>query len=150
MRTLKYPKPAPRPKGIGRRVLASLTVTHRQLVQKADILWRRLIYAKEPTGVCPVCRKRPWTDAMHGFAKGRYPSLRFEEDNGIPGCRTCHRIIDCDHHAKLELWRRYIGPERYEALRLRAQGQGKLDMRLVLMDLEARVAALPPQPARRA
>jgi hypothetical protein len=105
-------------------------------VKYANSLWRDLIRAKEPSGICPVCRKRPWHDAMHGFAKGPYPALRFELDNGAPGCRACHRRVDSDHHAKVEFWTRYIGAERYERLRLRAMSRAKTDLTLTIMSLE--------------
>ena len=146
MRTLKFPKPKPRPRRSGwsaRGALALLGRGRRALVRKADGLWRLLIRAKEPSGVCPVCRRRRWSDAMHCFNKGPYPGLRFEVDNGAPGCRPCHRRIDSDHLAKEEFFRRYIGNERYERLRLMAQAHTKTDLQLVILHLEGRLKAAP-------
>lgn len=132
-RTLKYPKPKRTPV-----IRQARRTERRRLELRADGLWRRLVRAKEPSGVCPVCLKRAWSDAMHGFAKGMYPRVRWEPDNGAPGCRPCHRRIDSDHNAKLEFWLRYIGPERYERLRLLAMSRpgSKLDLRLIVLSLE--------------
>lgn len=108
-------------------------------IRKADELWRVLIRAKEPSGVCPRCSKRLWTDCMHIFAKGPYPALRHEPANGIVGCRPCHRRIDSDHQAKLDLAVSYLGAERYGQLALMAVARCKTDLDLVLMDLTERV-----------
>jgi len=114
---------------------------HRAKVHYANDLWREIIYAKELEGVCPRCRKRSWHDAAHGFVKGRHFHLRFDLDNGIPLCRSCHGIVDSDHQAKVELWIRYYGVERYDALLLRSQSRSKIDMTLVILHLEATTAS---------
>lgn len=135
----RYPPRRKTPMRWGRRLARGRAMgrpTHRGMVKTANNLWRRLIYAKEPTGVCPRCRQRKWVEAAHGFTKGAYPALRFELDNGIPLCRTCHRRVDSDHHAKVELWVAYIGEERYERLRLMAQARSKTDVALVIVFLQ--------------
>lgn len=108
---------------------------HRKLVEAADRLWRFLIYMKEPEGVCPRCGARWWHDAAHGWAKGPYPGLRFEIDNGLPLCRACHTRVDSDHQAKEELWRRSIGHEAYDRLALRSQAHCKTDVQLTIIYL---------------
>jgi hypothetical protein len=118
----------------------SLHVSYRDLVKKANDLWRHLIYRKEPSKLCPMCRKRRWHDAAHCFAKGPHPGMRFELDNGAPLCRVCHRRVDSDHHAKEEFFMRYIGTARYERLKLMAQGRPKMDVRLVILYLESETA----------
>ncbi|HEX6038886.1 hypothetical protein [Longimicrobium sp.] len=110
--------------------------THRERVKYANDLWRRLIYAKEPSGICPRCRARKWHDAAHCFAKGPYPALRFELENGAPLCRPCHTRVDSDHHAKVEFFTRYIGAVEYERLRLRALSRAKSDLALTILYLE--------------
>jgi hypothetical protein len=146
VRTLKYPKPpkrGPKPPTPLRRRLrprsAGVSTTHQQRVRACNKLWRLLIYAKAPSGVCPRCLKRAWSDAAHCFTKGRYPHIRFEIDNGAPLCRVCHRIIDSDHLAKREFFERFLGPAIYAALELRAQSRGKADLMLVEIYLRSRV-----------
>lgn len=115
--------------------------THAQKVRKANELWRHLIYAKEPSGICPRCLKRPWHDAAHIFGKGAHPRARFELMNGAPLCRPCHRRVDSDHEAKLEFALRYLGRERYEALRLMVIARGTCDMDLTILFLRQKLEA---------
>jgi hypothetical protein len=108
-------------------------------------LWTRLVYAKEPSGICPRCLARKWHDAAHCFAKGPYRSLCLEPDNGAPLCRPCHRRVDCDHHAKEQFFTAYMGPDKYERLRLLAMTRSKMDLGLSILALEADVASLPKE-----
>lgn len=120
-----------------RRKRVSGDLTHREKVIIANDLWRHLIYKKEPTGICPRCFKRKWVEAAHVFNKGAHPGMRFELDNGIPLCRTCHRRIDTDHKAKELFSKFYLGEERYARLDLMSQGRGKTDVSMVILYLTA-------------
>jgi hypothetical protein len=51
--------------------------------------------------------------------------------------------VDCDHHAKEQFFTAYMGPDRYERLRLLALTRSKMDLGLTLLLLEADVASLP-------
>lgn len=146
---LRYPKPArrgpaprkriargKRPRGLSPAKYGS----HREKVKYANDLWRRLIYAKEPSGVCPRCLTRPWHDAAHCWTKGGYPALRFDLGNGAPLCRACHRRVDSDHEAKEQFFRRYLGVE-YDRLRLRALARSRTDVGLTIVMLEAETKA---------
>lgn len=142
---LRFPKPQRSPKKPWRTIKHTARIrsahssrlgSHRERVKYADDLWRRFIRTKEPSGVCPVCRRRRWMDAMHCFPKGRYPSLRHDPDNGAPGCRPCHRILDCDHLAKEQFFRRYMGDVKYGLLMFRAMGRSKADVGLSILLLE--------------
>lgn len=115
--------------------------TWRKQAKRGHEMWRLLIYAKEPSGICPMCLKRQWTDAAHIFPKGRYPNVRLDQDNGIPLCRACHRMFDTDHELHRTFALRYLGGNGYERLRLRAIGRGKTDMRLALMLLKQEIEA---------
>jgi hypothetical protein len=150
---VRFPKPEKRGRKPRQRIargsrprfrLAIRFGTHREKVKFADNIWREIIRAKERAGICPCCLKRRWAHCAHGWPKGYYPWMRFEVDNGIPLCWPCHRRVDADAHAKEELWRRYIGTERYERLKLMAQVHSKLDMDLVIMSLEAERGNLRP------
>ena len=141
MRTLKYPKPQPRGRKprtrISRRGKIKTRSTVRRSKEKyAHSLWVEFVRSKEPSGYCPRCRKRKWSDCAHGWAKGRYPHLRFDPMNGIPLCRVCHRIVDSDHEAKYQLWWRYIGPMEYTRLQLLAISRAKVDLDLAILLLE--------------
>jgi hypothetical protein len=154
--TLPFPKPIPAPpkprkypkrgkpparRTRPRNMTPAKYGNHREKVKFANDLWRHLIYRKEPSKVCPRCRKRPWVEAAHCWTKGGHPALRFELTNGAPLCRACHRLIDSDHHAKEEFFRPYMGHAEYERMHLRASARGlKLDMAVVILFLEAETA----------
>lgn len=118
--------------------------TWRKQAKRGHEKWRRVIYCKEPSGICPMCHARRWTDAAHIFPKGPYAHVRLDPDNGVPLCRTCHGHFDTDHELKVAFALRYLGAEKYEALRLRSIGRGKTDMRLALMLLDAELVRLRP------
>ena len=144
MRTRRYPIQRSAPPARRRRPRSRLpgrSGDHREQVKYAAGLWAKLIKADVPSGICPMCKARRWSDAAHCFAKGPYPALRFELDNGAPLCRVCHRRIDSDHHAKVEFFTRYIGAEAYGRLRLMAMARSKVDVGLTILFLEARLAA---------
>lgn len=109
---------------------------HRQRVKALNELWRRIIYTYEPSGVCPMCHKRPHGQAAHIFAKGSAPAARFELDGGIPLCVPCHRRFDSDHELHQDFAVRYIGRTRYQRLYLRAYGRGKADHSAIRLELE--------------
>jgi hypothetical protein len=109
--------------------------SYRMKVKQANDLWRHLIYRKALDGKCAVCGAQKGLQAMHLFPKGRYPHLRFDLDNGAPGCAGCHRGLTNDHEQHRDFCRRYLGESRYEALRLRSISRAKNDIDLVLIYL---------------
>ena len=109
---------------------------YRRKVKIANDLWRHLIYRKSPDGSCANCGTKKGLQAMHLFPKGRYPHLRFELDNGAPGCPGCHRRMTNDHELHRQFCIRYLGLEGYERLRLRSLSKAKLDMDLVILSLQ--------------
>jgi 5-methylcytosine-specific restriction endonuclease McrA len=109
---------------------------YREKVKEANELWRHLIYTKTVDGRCAVCGTSKGLQAMHLFPKGRYPHVRFDLDNGAPGCPGCHRRLTNDHEAHRNFCIRYLGSERYEALRMRSISRAKMDIDLVLLYLK--------------
>lgn len=145
MRTLRYPKPArrgpkqPRPIRRGTLPRARVPAKHgdyRARFKYAQGLWAKLIKAKEPSGICPMCFKRRWYDSAHCWIKGRYRALALDPDNGAPLCRVCHRIVDSDHQLKESFFMTYMGPSTYERLRLQAIARSKVDLDLMILLLE--------------
>ena len=118
--------------------------TWRKQAKRGHDLWRVIVYCKEPSGICPMCRKRQWTDAAHIFPKGRYPHIRLGPENGVPLCRGCHGVFDSDHEMHRTFAMQYLGSDKYEALRLRAISRGKTDMSLALMFLQLELERLRP------
>jgi len=127
------PPRARRPKKFG---------THRERVKYLNEIWRRLIYLKSPNGRCLICKTGKGNQAAHIFAKGPYPHMRFDLDNGVPLCVPCHRRFDGDNAWGYE-WRQTLlgDPDTYERMKLRSVGRGKTDLQLVRLHLEAAAKA---------
>jgi len=109
---------------------------YRQKVKVANDLWRHLIYKKAKDGKCAVCGMARGLQAMHLFPKGKYPHMRFELDNGAPGCPGCHNRLTNDHEAHRNFCIRYLGRDGYERLRLMSLSRAKVDVDLVILYLK--------------
>lgn len=110
--------------------------SYRQKVKVANDLWRHLIYKKAKDGKCARCGHAVGLQAMHVFPKGRYPHMRFDLDNGIPGCSGCHRLLTNDHEAHKNLAISYLGEPVYERLRLLSISRAKADIDLTIIYLK--------------
>jgi hypothetical protein len=121
---------------------------YREDVKAANDVWRRLIYTyAKPPGACAVNGCMRGLQAMHLFPKKPYPHLRFDPENGAPGCPGCHTRLTNDHEAHRAFCIRYLGPERYEALRLRSLCKSKVDVVAAHIALTAMLkAAEGPEP----
>lgn len=117
---------------------------YRGQVKEANDLWRRFIYMKAKRyargphgamGECAVCDHFGYLQAMHLFPKGKYPHMRFDRDNGAPGCAACHMRLTNDHEQHRAFCIRYLGAELYERLRLRSRSRAKTDVTLAIIDL---------------
>lgn len=105
-----------------------------QKVKIANDLWRHLIYRKAKDNMCPHCGKQG-LQAMHIFPKKRYPHIRFELDNGLPGCAGLHRQLTNDHERHRDYCIGQLGAEAYERLRLRSISRAKMDIDLTILYL---------------
>lgn len=122
---------------------------YRQKVKIANDLWRHLIYKKAKDGACANCGQANGLQAMHLFPKKRYPHMRFELDNGAPGCAGCHRKMTNDHEYHRQFCIRYLGEDVYERLRLQSLSKGKIDVDLVILYLQRKTNESTPVHARR-
>ena len=109
---------------------------YRRKVKEANELWRHLIYKKAKDGECAECGTRKGLQAMHLFPKGKYPHIRFDLDNGAPGCPGCHIRMTNDHELHRNFCIRFMGADRYEALRLKSISTEKMDIDAVIVYLK--------------
>lgn len=64
----------------------------KKLRSKADQLWFSALKKKE----CEVCRGKLRLQVHHFFPKSQFGHLRYDEDNGVTLCGSCHFA----HHSK--------------------------------------------------
>jgi hypothetical protein len=117
---------------------------YREKVKVADELWRRWVYAKAPDGACAVCHRVRGLQAMHIFSRGAHPALRHDPDNGAPGCQGCHNRLGRAHEEHRDFCIRFLGPERYERLRLRSISRAKGNVDLSIIELTQLLSQVPP------
>ena len=82
----------------------------KRLRNKADKLW----YEKCKKGKCEVCGNTA-TQVHHYFYKSSYGHMRYDEDNGVSLCTSCHFLL---HHQD---------PHRIEDKIIAVRGQKWLD-----------------------
>lgn len=109
---------------------------YRQKVKVANDLWRHLIYKKAKDGACARCGHKVGLQAMHVFPKGRYPHMRFDLDNGIPGCAGCHRLLTNSHEEHRAFATGYLGADVYQRLFLLSISRAKNDIDLSILYLQ--------------
>lgn len=71
-------------------------------------------------GVCEYCGRmgRVETSHFHGRRKG---STRYDEDNVVALCHSCHMYLQEHPNIHSEWFEKRLGSERYELLNIRAQ-----------------------------
>ena len=91
----------------------------KKLRQEADRLWG-LACQKKWKDRCSICNGL-LNCVHHYFPKGLYGHLRYDLDNGVPICASCHFKIHSRHDTDIIMKVRDIRGERwYEELRTRA------------------------------
>lgn len=86
--------------------------------QSLKELFSRVIRKRDPVCVIQGCVGRPLSshDACHLLPKGAYPSMEFDTENAVGGCRSCHSWYTNHPTAWLAWSIRFLGPVRYDAL----------------------------------
>ncbi len=104
-----------------------------KLAEQAEVLWSLIIRKRAgrqcevpAVGMLPRCPSTG-TDAAHFLAKGRYPHVRYDLDNGVCLCRSHHNAF---HDATLD------GPSPMRTLMIQLRGRPAWD-RLAKLCLES-------------
>lgn len=91
-------------------------------IDKIDSLFSRVIRLRAK-GQCQRCKKFKdfsLLQAAHCWGR-RKQSVRYDLDNALGLCFTCHHLIDSeDPDAKRDLFVKYLGEEGYKKLNQRA------------------------------
>ena len=93
-------------------------------VRKADIEWAKAVKERDHF-TCQRCGSRPLNGrglhAAHIMSR-RYKNTRHDLENGCTLDFGCHSFLHANPHEAIEFFTRFLGgPDKYEALRLRAQ-----------------------------
>ncbi len=70
-------------------------------------------------GGCEVCQagKESWKNLQCCHFNGRgMKSVRWDEDNAIGACFSCHQRLDSFPMEKVEWWRKHLGQEAFDML----------------------------------
>ena len=91
-------------------------------VRKADIEWAKAVKERDHY-TCQRCGARHQGQGMHAghIVSRRYRNTRHDLENGVTCCFGCHMFLHQHPEEALEFFKKHIGAEKYEALRLRAQ-----------------------------
>lgn len=114
--------------------------SRKMLKNKADKLWSLAIRAR---GACEKCGRTPPEVTLQGahIVPRRYLKVRFDLDNGLCLCASCHGYFT---HFPIEFdlfVNEHVGETKYRELRERAIGTaGKVDYEAVIEELK-KVAA---------
>ena len=74
---------------------------------------------------------------MHLFPKGRYRHLKYDPDNGAPGCPGCHIRLTNDHERHRNFCIQFLGGlEQYDKLRMKSLSKEKVDIDSAIERLE--------------
>jgi len=116
---------------------------------------RELVLARDSTGCpvgmgrCQVCRKvlpHKELEASHHVGR-RKRSVRWEADNISCKCHECHRRLDLNPLEHAEWVRKWLGQERYEKLKAKANqlqkltGKGKWELLKELREKKRHICA---------
>jgi len=85
--------------------------------------WRFTVIARG-RGRCQQCGQEEKLDACHLIPKKKRPDLRFDPDNGIALCRSCH--MSYDHQFGHRVSGRPVGYQMPDSFRERMREVGKL------------------------
>jgi hypothetical protein len=91
-------------------------------VKKADIEWAKAVKERDHY-TCQRCGARHQGQGMHAahMVSRRYKNTRHDPEAGITLCFGCHMWCHQNPHEAIDFFRGWLGEEKYEALRLKAQ-----------------------------
>lgn len=116
-------------------------------IDKLDTLFSRYIRTRAG-GRCqinaPKCRgsvgfKSLDTCHFHGRRKR---SVRWNEDNAVAGCFTCHRYLDENPLFAVEFFKNRLGQKKFDLLNIQANMPQKVDRKAVELYLRQKISEL--------
>ncbi len=109
-------------------------------IKQLDTLWSKIIKLRAGN-ICEMCgqpAKARGIQAAHYIGRV-FHSTRWELSNGVCLCTGCHMDIDNDSKLKEDFFRKKIGSERQDELRIIAYKRIKPDKEKILEELRAKL-----------
>lgn len=97
---------------------------------KADAIFSDFIRLRDQ-GICQRCHgqyepKSQGYHCSHFWGRGN-KSVRFDPENAVGMCASCHVYMGANPHDHAEFFLKRLGPEKYEALRVRKELKQKVN-----------------------
>jgi len=92
-------------------------------------------------GVCEYCARMGRLEASH-FHGRRKGSTRYDEDNVVALCHSCHMYLQEHPNIHSEWFQKRLGSERYELLNIRAQQIVKVDKETLKKEFQEKIKQL--------
>ncbi len=103
-------------------------------IDKADSVFSQCIRLRDKNK-CQKCGKKG-TQNSHFYGR-RYESTRFEPDNCMTICFSCHRFFHENPVEQVEFMKKRLGEKRFDSLLLQANGYCKRDRSMRLLEATA-------------
>jgi len=105
-------------------------------LRKTDILYSQIIRSERP--ICELCKKRASSQVHHYFSR-KFENTRFDDNNIVAVCFTCHRIFHGDPEKGRNFMIERLGSEeKYYELYRKKETYKKKDDTLILIWLKER------------
>jgi len=101
-----------------------------------DKLFSRLVRLMAE-GMCEYCGK-VGSQTSH-FHSRRKRSVRWDLNNAIWACFSCHRYLDENPYKHTEFFKKRLGSQRFEELNIRAEILVKIDKDKIKAELENKI-----------
>lgn len=112
-------------------------------VSKLDAIFSRYIRYLSG-GFCKRCKKYKGAERLqvHHFHGRRKQSVRYDMENVMALCFTCHRHFHENPLEMVEAWLEWLGQTKFDALTLRANTPQKIDKEELLKYYQDKIAQL--------
>jgi len=97
-------------------------------IDPIDILFSKYVKLKAGS-ICEYCGQRPASQGYHThhFIGRRYLNTRYEPDNGVALCMSCHNLMGDFPDESQAFFVKRVGSQRAEELKIIARTYHKMD-----------------------
>lgn len=117
-------------------------INRKKHIDKLMVLWREVIKLRD--GKCRLCGELKCARGMHAHHHigRRYKNTRYEPDNGVYLCASCHNEMHDFPRLRYKFAVKCIGSDRYEELEMKARSLNKIDRDAIEASLKEKIKIL--------